>query len=282
VLRGDCAAQPRPCSWVGCRYHLGSGASESCALDVADRGDHDRAEVAAILGLSEDDVAEIEADAFEHASEVAARLGIGPEDLEMVAEAQHLAQAMDLGVEVAARCFASERRMEAVDELMWIVESIQGELSAQEKERVMEKTMELAAHIEGAAKLREREVAARNRLRKAQAEMQQVCAAKAGALKGLLELPEVIAFLELTREGDEEREEVASVGEQTDAGKLRSWLMANPGRTFTRQEICSETGVPVKIAAPCLSEWIGTLVMHPGTGVWISTAVRPEGEEGAA
>lgn len=64
-VRGDCADAPRPCPFVGCRYNLfldakknGSillnfgedvGAlekmSETCALDVADRGQHDDAVV---------------------------------------------------------------------------------------------------------------------------------------------------------------------------------------------------------------------------------------------
>jgi len=282
VLRGDCAAQPRPCSWVGCRYHLGSGASESCALDVADRGDHDRAEVAVILGLSEEEVAEIEAEAFEHASELCRSVGIEPEDLALAAEAEHLAQARDLGAEVSSRRYASGRRQEVIDELLWVVESMQrAPLGACEKEHVMEQTLELAARIESAARIREREAVAKAKLVAAQAEMREVCAVKADALAQLIEDPSVVAFLTLVRDyapPDSEPEQA----DQTEAGKLKGWLIAHPGRTFTRQELCAETGVSIKTAAPYLSEWTGTLVSHPGKGVWISIAVQPADEEKGA
>lgn len=61
--RGDCINGPRPCPWYGCRYHLGldvtrSGRviaadldemTETCALDVADRGGITLDEVGALL-----------------------------------------------------------------------------------------------------------------------------------------------------------------------------------------------------------------------------------------
>lgn len=50
--RGDCAEGPRPCPYPSCRYHLGPEASESCALDVADRGDATDAEIGALLSVS--------------------------------------------------------------------------------------------------------------------------------------------------------------------------------------------------------------------------------------
>lgn len=83
--RGDCERGPRPCPWVACRHHLaveryhprvrGVAAleaaadadlwsmPETCALDVAELGEHTQSEVAEALGISCDRVAEAEWDA---------------------------------------------------------------------------------------------------------------------------------------------------------------------------------------------------------------------------
>ena len=69
--RDNCVDSVRPCPWVSCRHHLGlevyksgaireTGASESCSLDVADRGEHTLEEVGAILGLSRQAVQQLE------------------------------------------------------------------------------------------------------------------------------------------------------------------------------------------------------------------------------
>lgn len=64
--RGECVNGPRPCPWVGCKYHLwlnvgkrghvtyrpGSEGDDSCALDVADRGGVDGAGFARSMGIS--------------------------------------------------------------------------------------------------------------------------------------------------------------------------------------------------------------------------------------
>lgn len=50
TTRGECSSVPRPCRWETCRYNLGAGKSESCALDVADRGGHTLAEIAEYMG----------------------------------------------------------------------------------------------------------------------------------------------------------------------------------------------------------------------------------------
>lgn len=70
LVRADCEAGPRPCPWLGCRYHLGVDVTpagglhftlpggeledlrETCALDVADRGAISLDELAAILGVT--------------------------------------------------------------------------------------------------------------------------------------------------------------------------------------------------------------------------------------
>lgn len=51
ITRGDCEEGPRPCPWTFCRYHLGQGRDETCALDVAERGPHTRDVVAELLGI---------------------------------------------------------------------------------------------------------------------------------------------------------------------------------------------------------------------------------------
>lgn len=74
--RDECISGPRPCPWETCRYHLGTTGrqrvnitatplddSDSCALDVADRGAHTLDEVAAKLELSKSRVQQLEASA---------------------------------------------------------------------------------------------------------------------------------------------------------------------------------------------------------------------------
>jgi hypothetical protein len=73
LVRGDCQDGPRPCPFVGCRMHLGSNVSrrgtlqlmdldeagETCALDVADRGEHSFKEIGALMHLTKQRVAQI-------------------------------------------------------------------------------------------------------------------------------------------------------------------------------------------------------------------------------
>lgn len=81
--RGDCADVPRPCPYVGCKYNLFLDVSrktgaiklnfpdlepsdmvESCALDVADGGEHTLEHVAGITNLTRERVRQIEVKAF--------------------------------------------------------------------------------------------------------------------------------------------------------------------------------------------------------------------------
>lgn len=56
--RGEC---PRGtyCPWFDCRYHLPPGSAESCALDVAEKREHDAYEIAELLQCSVGHVYEI-------------------------------------------------------------------------------------------------------------------------------------------------------------------------------------------------------------------------------
>jgi hypothetical protein len=75
--RSDCADGPRPCPWVGCRYHLYSDVKwsgtlvvyhdidplelpETCTLDVSGRQQHTLDEVAAVMGVTRERVHQIE------------------------------------------------------------------------------------------------------------------------------------------------------------------------------------------------------------------------------
>ncbi len=63
--RCECIGGPRPCPWgegssFVCRFHLGEGRPESCALDVADRGDLEQHQVAVLLGVSRNRVWQVE------------------------------------------------------------------------------------------------------------------------------------------------------------------------------------------------------------------------------
>ena len=73
--RGDCEDGVRPCPYLSCCYHVRSGEQataaelaampETCVLDVADRDGASREECATILGLTEDEVAQIERDTMQ-------------------------------------------------------------------------------------------------------------------------------------------------------------------------------------------------------------------------
>lgn len=75
--RGECVAGPRPCPWVGCRYHLyletnGEGVRynfpglevdelpETCALDVADLGGVTLETVGEILNVTRERIRQVE------------------------------------------------------------------------------------------------------------------------------------------------------------------------------------------------------------------------------
>ena len=62
LTRADCINGARPCPYSSCRHHM--NAAESCALDVADQGAHDRTKVAALLGVSRERVRQIENEAL--------------------------------------------------------------------------------------------------------------------------------------------------------------------------------------------------------------------------
>jgi hypothetical protein len=79
--RSDCKDGPRPCPWVGCRYHLWADVSlagslkvahdvdpmeleDSCVLDVAARFPRTLEEVADTLGLTRERARQIEEEAL--------------------------------------------------------------------------------------------------------------------------------------------------------------------------------------------------------------------------
>jgi hypothetical protein len=98
--RGDCLAMPRPCPFVSCAYHLyldvnEDGAiklnfphldpehlTESCALDVADRGGVVLEEVGALLDITRERVRQIELSGMAKARAAAA-------DLQLAMPADH-------------------------------------------------------------------------------------------------------------------------------------------------------------------------------------------------
>jgi len=79
VSRGDCRNAPRPCPWVSCKYHLyldivpQSGSikmnfpdlevwelTETCALDVADRGGITLEDVGVLFNLTRERIRQVE------------------------------------------------------------------------------------------------------------------------------------------------------------------------------------------------------------------------------
>jgi hypothetical protein len=95
VIRGDCIDGPRPCPYSTCRYHLPptrvqlngqepkfqpSGA-DSCALDVADRGPQQLRVIGELMGIVRERVRQIEARALRKLLSVAAKMGLGLDDI---------------------------------------------------------------------------------------------------------------------------------------------------------------------------------------------------------
>lgn len=91
--RGECVDGCRPCPWWTCRYHLGTDIDrrgrlhihfdpadadgrETCALDVAERGSHTLAEVAAVIHTGRSRVHQVEQRAWSHVAEVAPDLAL--------------------------------------------------------------------------------------------------------------------------------------------------------------------------------------------------------------
>lgn len=72
--RSECQSEPRPCPWVSCRYHLAIEVNagsitrigdletmrETCALDVADKGEHTLDQIGEILGVTRERARQIE------------------------------------------------------------------------------------------------------------------------------------------------------------------------------------------------------------------------------
>lgn len=83
--RAECVDSPRPCPHLDCRYHLadlwGANApkdAESCALDVADRGEHGLEELARLLGAADATLSDIEASAKRKLEAFARSAGCAP------------------------------------------------------------------------------------------------------------------------------------------------------------------------------------------------------------
>jgi hypothetical protein len=86
LTRADCEGAPRPCPWVSCRHHLYlditefgglkhnypgelESLTESCSLDVADRGSHRLHQIGTILRITRERTRQIELRARERLAE---------------------------------------------------------------------------------------------------------------------------------------------------------------------------------------------------------------------
>jgi len=65
MTRAECPTV-RPCPRITCKWHLAIDGSltESCAIDVADRGPHLLREIGEILGITRERVRQIESNAI--------------------------------------------------------------------------------------------------------------------------------------------------------------------------------------------------------------------------
>ncbi len=62
--RGECQNRRRPCPYTSCAMHLGFDGTETCTLDVADRGGVALAEVGEAMGISRERARQIEESAL--------------------------------------------------------------------------------------------------------------------------------------------------------------------------------------------------------------------------
>ena len=87
VTRGECKTAERPCPWLGCSMHLATDVTpagslqlnfpdldadeltESCALDLADRGENDLDTIGQAMGVTRERVRQIEASALRKLNE---------------------------------------------------------------------------------------------------------------------------------------------------------------------------------------------------------------------
>jgi sigma-70-like protein len=98
--RGDCSGQPRPCPWISCSHHLYLDANpktgaiklnfpalevwemtESCSLDVADRGGITLEDVGRIFNLTRERIRQVEVMGLERIrdDDTGGELGVPPE-----------------------------------------------------------------------------------------------------------------------------------------------------------------------------------------------------------
>lgn len=107
--RGDCAKGPRPCPWVGCRYHLATDAlrlrwspryglahqpepaavvralgelTETCALDVAEQGEHTYLSIAQLMRMTRSRAQQIAQKGLAQVNERAPLLAVTFQELE--------------------------------------------------------------------------------------------------------------------------------------------------------------------------------------------------------
>jgi Sigma-70, region 4 len=100
AVRADCEGGPRPCPWAGCRYHLlldvnpGSGSiglvhghtdptalKHTCALDLADEGEHTLEEVADALSVTRERIRQIEERGVKRLQKPLRQRGLSAEDV---------------------------------------------------------------------------------------------------------------------------------------------------------------------------------------------------------
>lgn len=92
--RRDCLQGERPCPFVSCRYHLYLDVQsngkilfphgevdldqlpQTCALDVADHGEHVLSEVGEVIGLTRERIRQIEEIALRHLRQALKRAGL--------------------------------------------------------------------------------------------------------------------------------------------------------------------------------------------------------------
>lgn len=98
--RADCADGPRPCPFVGCRYHLAldvkdtgglhfelgrdvelESMAETCALDVADQGPHSLDRVGELLNLTRERIRQLESRALRNLAEYVEQDPDDPEEI---------------------------------------------------------------------------------------------------------------------------------------------------------------------------------------------------------
>ena len=267
----------RPCPWVGCPYHNGldvndSGSitiarhdcqpwelAHSCALDVANIGDHTLEEVGHILNVTRERIRQIEDKAKEKLFDAAKELGISIGNLGLdsikchqttVYRIDEIKEDSRLRLLQKQRLAGQECRRETT-----MVADIKRSLTRAVNEDTSE--MGVAERIQAVEELQELVAEAEKKIQE-----------HVGVLSRDKTLQRIMSNLSNTGLSNPKQETAKPEVRVSDRQRVRDWCAANPGRCERPVNIAVEACVPRKAIATHLSKLNGSCIYKVGDGTW--------------